>query len=184
MAAKKRKIARRVQQRSVWQALNEPIAIPNQEFTRSFFVVAAAILLMIWMVPYWNTTAGTAPHTQVAVSRNINYVSLFSIVDVTLDPNFGQYLTAGTESVAGAQESDPDDTGSSTESGEVGNYLNETAVSLLEFYIINIEAPAADAIVEVLDVSDFVIATAEYYEPGVTEVWNTWLGLLAGTNFE
>lgn len=41
---------------SVWRALNEPIAYPTQEFTKTFFPVAIFLFISIALVPYFGNT--------------------------------------------------------------------------------------------------------------------------------
>lgn len=44
-----------IESRPVWQALNEPIAYPSDNFVRGFFAAAGFIVLFLWAAPYLGT---------------------------------------------------------------------------------------------------------------------------------
>lgn len=126
---KKRKTSRRSTQTTVWQALNEPIAYPSDEFARTVFLMTAVIMMMIWIAPYW-----------------------------------------GSAAVAGAQLS------------LVPEYIEGSVpewyytAERISYDLVNSFGTAAE---QVLDISEPVTQTVEFYEPGVEAVWDAWLELMA-----
>lgn len=158
MPGKKTRRRRRKKNTSVWEKMNEPIAYPDKEFYQPFFAIALAIMVMAWAAPYWQAAAVTldtpAPNG-VEVGSHYEYVSFFD----------NNYQSSGR--VAGAH----------VEAAQIENRSQEAP---FWYDMISNDVPVAfgTATYEVLDISDSVQPMVDFYEPGVSAVWNAWLELM------
>ena len=132
---------------SIWQALNEPIAYPTQEFTKTFFPVAIFLFISIVAIPYFGKTT--------------NF-------------NFGSGFVAGVSTeISAASEA------TALEAPQWYYDLKSTASSLGEFYQETIAAPFGVAASEILDISEPIADASEFLQPGLSEVKQEWLYLMA-----
>lgn len=139
---KKRRIARRVQSPTVWEALNEPIAYPSNEFAQNVLAISAAIVLMAWVAPYWdNAQAYSVERTAYSETGVVAGEQLYA----------SSYTLAATPDWYYVAEAVP---------GAVAEEFGQAAY-------------------EVLDISEPVGQVVEFYEPGVTAVWDAWIELMA-----
>lgn len=146
--------SRAVHAPTVWQALNEPIAYPSEEFGRNVLVAAIFIMALAWLLPYWN-----------AASENVALKNDY----YAFRAEFPAPRVAGASVTALDQESRP----------EWYFALKTSAGSVNEFYHESVSGPFVEAAEELLDVSDPVQDAVTYYKPGVDAVWNAWVDLMA-----
>lgn len=133
---------------TVWEALNEPVVEISEEQAKNIFLASLVIIGTAWIAPYWGA-GNTLGAYQAGAEGTI----------------FEQMADIGTEygTVAGAFEE--------YESAPDWYYAAADVSSQV------VESIAVGAN-EVLDISGPVQDLAEFYEPGTTAVWNSWLNLM------
>lgn len=161
---------RRKKQVSAWEAMNHPVIHVTDEAARMIFLVAALILLMIWLMPNFGIRklgVGRSGMPEKAVA--MEYQPLLAPYQevagaATLPGEAGTFSPAVTPVVPAPQwYFDAAVTGNS-----FGDFYHETVV-----------APFSEAATEILDVSPPVRQMADFLAPGVHAVSDAWLELMA-----
>lgn len=163
MANGKKRISRRIEipavpkaPPSVWQALNEPVVEVTPEFAKGVLGIAVAMLLAVWVLPYWGVARAEAPfvsYNSSALFEQKALPSQMSFFEVKI-PNRGG-MVAGVQTSATPTWYHV--------AKEMPNALSESF---------------AQAANEVLDSSGPVMAMSDFYSPGFQAVSDAWLGLM------
>lgn len=162
----KRKTSRLRKQISVWQALNEPIAYPTEEFTKFFFSAVGLILLLLWLAPYIGNYNAKTAKSYPNYAKSYEHLSQ-SDAAVLLKPlRLISYFSGNYGQVAG-------------ESAAISDTTYETPDTGLDDLLVTVSVAVADAAYDVLDISEQVEPYVEFFEPGVEAVWGAWLELMA-----
>ena len=165
MASKKKKT-------SLWEDLNKPVAYPTEEIVKPFIAIVAAVILFSWAMPYFgldNAIYRTA-HLDSPTSYQLqvsSYAGLFDPYEAAAY-SFEVPRVAGARVEAGGEEVI-----------EIFNSIAASVDSINYIYEEAFEKPFAEAINEVLDISEEVIPIIEFYEPGVRAAVDAWLELMA-----
>ena len=135
---------------TVWEALNEPVMEITEEQAKHVFLASIVIMAAAWIAPYWGATPASAYHSSLSSEGTI----------------FEQMARVGSGEgmVAGA-----------TTGIEVAPEWYYVVAGIPEAVVQSFGAGSN----EVLDISQPVSNLAAFYEPGVSEVWNGWLELMA-----
>ncbi len=134
---------------TVWESLNEPVVEITEERARKVVLASVMIMAAAWIAPHWGT-AQASTHTSVLSNGTI----------------FEQMAMVGSQegAVAGAT--------TGIEAAPGWYYVVEGVPQAV------VQSFAAGAN-QVLDISEPVSSLAEFYQPGVSGVWNGWLDLMA-----
>ena len=134
---------------TVWEAVNEPVIEITEAHAKNLFLATALIIAAAWLTPYWGSGSVIAQES---------------------------YEGTIFEQVAAAGKSSGMVAGASTESYAV--LEGPDWYYTLEAMPVSVATSFSDAAHEVLDVSEPVGEMIEFYEPGVSAVWNEWLNLM------
>ena len=142
---------------TVWEALNHPVIEVTPEAAKAIFTVAAFVIAMAWLTPYMPAAAS---HVAAATELGLAPSEYSEFQGLVAGANTEDILVTDYEIGLAPQWYDD---------------LNDSAGAVAGAFV--------GAASEVLDVSTPAQSLVEFYQPGVSAVWNAWLELMQDPEF-
>lgn len=197
---------RKKQNQSIWKRLNEPAPEPSLEFIRGFTVLVALALLLLFAGPYFGEDNAVYRSAYGTNHRITTYPRITNQDELRMHEYAGMREYAGlfeplqaaayeqAPRVAGAVTDRTDKTYMTyrTDSSDLYDYASTVLGAFAEgtAQILEPETLIPDiywsaglsefgrAAGQVLDISDQTGPYVEFFQPGVSAVWNAWLDLM------
>ena len=118
---------------TVWQALNEPVIEITPEAARDIFMLAAFIMMMAWLAPYW----GTSQNQAYAISATNEMVAGATIET----PDYGRNSDVAPEWYLTIERASDDVVNAFAEAADQTLDISEPVLDVMEFY-----EPGVDAV--------------------------------------